>query len=169
VTLDVSGIPRITGWAKPLGFPAKDHGVIEIQLHGSVLTACRGRWASSEPTRVVSGRDRDRDDEGRKLDKCEACDEIAKEQRTLDGLAELKHAPLIETRPFPDFDFSDEHDEDYDDERSYDDRVGAEDLDDGPSACIGPDCCNANVYHRRDECFTAEMMEAYEAEIGGEA
>ena len=38
-------------------------------------------------------------------------------------------------------------------------------LDDGP--CIGADCCNPAIDHRRDECCTVEMMEAYHAE--GEA
>lgn len=58
-----------------------------------------------------------------------------------------------------------DRDDEEDDERSYDDRVGSDDLDDGPSACIGADCCNPHVYHRRDECYTAEMAEAYAAEL----
>lgn len=47
----------------------------------------------------------------------------------------------------------DELDDDFDDER------------DAP--CIGADCCNPAIDHRRDECCTVEMMESYHAE--GEA
>ena len=53
-----------------------------------------------------------------------------------------------------------------DDERGFDDRVGAEDLDDGPHACIGADCCNPHVFHRRDECAYASAISAVKHEAG---
>jgi hypothetical protein len=205
--------PRIIGWGRPLAkVPPTYCGVVDLDAGGSVLTACAGRWSTAEPRDYLEGRDRERDNDGLTFQKCGGCDDVAREQRTMAGLDELRGALVIETRPaaafyFPPpggmppapamaervvfgFDVSDtgelivtrheapapadvtiscgdqdDEDDEHDDYRGYDDRAGAEDLDDGPSACIGPDCCNPHIYHRRDECFTAEMAEAYAAEL----
>jgi hypothetical protein len=112
---DVTKLPRIIGWGRPLGTsaPAPYCAVINADHCGSVLTACNGRWSAAEPWHFLLDRDRDRDGDGLKFRKCGGCDDLAKAQRTLDGLAELKHAPLIETRDFPLFDFSDVDTGDY--------------------------------------------------------
>lgn len=113
--LDVSGIPRIIGWGRPLSttHPAPYCGVIDLDSSGAVVTACRGRWSTAEPMHYVEGRDRDRDNDGRVLRKCGGCDPIAKLQRTEAGLSELRSALVVETRPFPSFDFSDVDTGDY--------------------------------------------------------
>lgn len=104
--LDVANIPAIWGWGRPLSkVPPTYCGVIEMNDGGSVITSCRGRWSCSEPQVYLEGRDRDHDRQGRRFEKCGGCDLVAKEQRTRDGLAELRGALVIETRPFPLFDW----------------------------------------------------------------
>lgn len=92
----------IIGWARPCSYVASDryHGVVEIQPRGSVITACSGRWPSCEDRLYVDGRDRELDHNGKKIPKCLACDRVAREQRTRDGLAELASAP-VERRSRP--------------------------------------------------------------------
>lgn len=62
-----------------------------------------------------------------------------------------------------------ERDEEDDDEFDRDLFAVRQDEDfDDTYYCIGPDCVNPHVYHRRDECATAEQMEAYYADIDEE-
>lgn len=81
----------IVGWARPLeqGEDAarRFHAVIAIAT--SVETACEGRWSARERREFLDGRDRYVDSLGRRLEKCAACDQLARIQRTEDGLAEL--------------------------------------------------------------------------------
>src|SRR5436190_2068357 len=40
---------HVLGWGKPLGYePQPYHAIVEIDFHGSVATACRGRWPFSD-------------------------------------------------------------------------------------------------------------------------
>lgn len=95
---------KIIGWGRPdYKVPPSWCAITDPDHGGSVITACDGRWPVSDSWSFLLERDRDADASGTKLVKCGACDVIAREQRTLEGLAELKHAPLIETRPFPEF------------------------------------------------------------------
>lgn len=103
----MTGAP-IIGWGRLRAAATPDHcGVTDTGSRGSVLTACRGRWPAAEPWDYVEGRDAERDAQGRKLKRCGACAEVADEQRTLAGLTELRHAPVIETCDFPAFDLTD--------------------------------------------------------------
>lgn len=83
--------PPIVGWARPL-----DQGdLAALTFHGveviaaSVETACGGRWPACERREFLDGRDRVVDSLGQPMNKCGACDRVARIQRTEDGLAEL--------------------------------------------------------------------------------
>jgi hypothetical protein len=74
--------PAIVGWGRPTradGHPAcaDFHGVIRIDLGGSVVTACHGRWASSATYDYVHGRDAHVD--GHRT--CGYCARVAEAQR----------------------------------------------------------------------------------------
>lgn len=85
----------IIGWARLLNYAGIPYcAVLTIDPHGSVVTACSGRWRSSEPAHYLPGRDRDVNDEGREFKKCGACDDVARDQRTNDGLRELAATPV---------------------------------------------------------------------------
>jgi len=87
--------PPIIGWARPLGYASTDyHGVIEIDPRASTVTACNGRWSTTEPTHYLEGRDRTTNNEGRPFTPCGACNDIAKEQRLREGLKELRDASI---------------------------------------------------------------------------
>lgn len=49
----------------------------------------------------------------------------------------------------------------------YDDEYDAED-EALRWTCIGPQCCNPHIIHTRDECFTAEMVEAFMGQRDGD-
>lgn len=53
-------------------------------------------------------------------------------------------------------------------DRGYSDACDDKDDDyfgDDDDGCIGADCCCPHLFHSRNECFTAEMAEAYEKEL----
>lgn len=66
----------------------------------------------------------------------------------------------------------DEHQEvdaeidDTEDALRYGDRY--RDLDEPKRCVLGLECCCPHPFHDASECFSAEMMEAYYADIGGE-
>lgn len=71
----------IIGWARPTFLHHTYHAVLTIDPRGSVWTACRGRWSAQEPREYVEGRDRELDDAGMPLVKCDGCARAAREQR----------------------------------------------------------------------------------------
>lgn len=139
-------VTAIIGWARPAEHADATayHGVVEVAE--SVVTACNGRWSAREVTTYIDGRDRDRDDYGRPIEKCGACLRAAQDERTRDGLAELAHAP-VERRGHQ-----------------------VECIRDDSTECDCSRCTAAEDAFwaeqegdtdDRDECFTAEMAEEY--------
>ena len=97
--LDVSRIPKILGWGRPVGldFEVPYCGITNPDSCGAVLTACNGRWKVADAWHFLCDRDRELDAAGEPFRRCGACVDIARRQRLLEGIAELKYAPMIET------------------------------------------------------------------------
>lgn len=81
---------RILGWARPAGYNEESsHGVVSVDAHSSVVTACNGRWATCETHDFVWGVDAAVDSSKKSLNKCVACLNAAGLARTRDSLADF--------------------------------------------------------------------------------